>query len=71
MTVKLEILGKLLTAARSLVGGTDLMGIEHRGAELGRSDRLVDEVRKYLDEFDRLSEAEAFTHTSKKGESHG
>lgn len=56
---KREILGKLLTATRNLVGGTDLLGLDHRGAELGRSDRLVDEVRKYLDEFDRLSEAEA------------
>jgi hypothetical protein len=55
---KLEILGALLTATRNLIGGTDLMGLDHRGAELGRSDRLVDEVRKYLDAFDRLAEAE-------------
>jgi len=55
---KREILGALLTATRNLIGGTDLMGLDHRGAELGRSDRLVDEVRKYLDEFDRLAEAE-------------
>lgn len=55
---KREVLGQLLTATRNLVGGTDLMGLEHRGAELGRSDRLVNEVRKYLDEFDRLAEAE-------------